>query len=29
MAPLSDQEREMLKDLIRRVVETDVGRQSG
>ena len=29
MAPLSDHEREMLKDLIRRVVETNVGRQSG
>jgi DNA-binding MarR family transcriptional regulator len=29
MAPLSDHEREMLKDLIRRVVEADVDRQSG
>ena len=29
MAPLSDHEREMLKELIRRVVEADLGREAG
>jgi hypothetical protein len=29
MACLSDPEREMLKDLIRRVVETNLGRDAG
>ena len=29
MAPLSDHEREMLKDLIRRVVETNLDRGAG